>query len=280
MEAFPPKFSSVLVTPDPQYIPGYGGYCPQLKFTMGGTYGQLTSRILSDPEVSRSRQLILYNSSAPSGKKEGEDKLTEDAWGSLPGMRRHPGTMIPGYTGFIPKSRNCFSNTYSRTCRDALGEFHRDLQKTRRLSASASLPPLGPNAAPLVPVTKDLPPYQSPTPWQPLGSPYSMKEDNPNKCFISGFTGFVPRSRFLFGSGFPFITNKALVQFQKEAGAKDGVLKPAVRELPPAMPIYPSQSGMMPSYTGHVPGYRFTFGQTFGHLTQNALGLSGVQRER
>ncbi|XP_035246243.1 protein FAM166B [Anguilla anguilla] len=290
MEAFPPKFSNVLVTPDPQYIPGYAGYCPQLKFTLGETYGKLTAQILSSPEVSSTRQLILYNSNAPSGETEAEAGPPAEVWGSLPGVRRHPERMIPGYKGFIPKSRNCFSRTYSQTCREALSEFQRDLQKRKRLSASADLPrvdygtapkpTLGPYSTPLTPITKESVPYKTPAPWKPLGSPYTMEENNPNKYFISGFTGYVPKSRFLFGTGFPITTNRALVQFDKEARGKDGVQPPSVEEFPPITTIYPSYSGMVPAYTGHVPGYRFSFGQTFGQLTHNALGSISAPKGR
>ncbi|KAJ8339094.1 hypothetical protein SKAU_G00358800 [Synaphobranchus kaupii] len=288
MEAFPPKFSNILVTPDPQYIPGYAGYCPQLKFTLGETYGKLTSQLLSDPEVSRTRQLILYNSNPPSGETETE--LPNEAWGSLPGIRRNPSSMIPGYTGFIPKSRNCFSHSYSQTCREALCNFQRDLRKRSRLSASADLPrinpgtapqlTLGPYTTPLTPITKEPAPYQPPVPWKPLESPYTMEESNPNKYFISGFSGFIPKSRFLFGSGYPLTTNRALIQFDKEARAKNGVLQPAGEWFPPVTTIYPPHSGMVPCYTGHVPGYKFSFGQTFGQLTHNALASSSVQKGR
>ncbi|KAJ8260874.1 hypothetical protein COCON_G00165970 [Conger conger] len=292
MEAFPPKFSNVLVTPDPQYIPGYAGYCPQLKFSLGETYGKLTARLLTSPEVSRSRRLLLYNSNAaPSGQKENaETDLPEETLGGLPEFRRHPARMLPGYTGFIPKSRNCFFRTYTETCREALTDFQKDLQKRKRLTASAELPrinngtapkpTLGCYSTPLTPIAKESAPYKSPTPWKHPGSPYTMDERDPNKYFISGFTGYIPKSRFLFGTGFPIIANRALIQFDKEARGKNGVLQPTSEELPPITTIYPSQSGLVPSYTGHVPGYRFTFGQTYGQLTHDALGSSGTLKGR
>ncbi|KAG5835136.1 hypothetical protein ANANG_G00268940 [Anguilla anguilla] len=325
-------------------LQSYAGYCPQLKFTLGETYGKLTAQILSSPEVSSTRQLILYNSNAPSGETEAEAGPPAEAWGSLPGVRRHPERMIPGYKGkhvtalkeaslhFVPfvwqagVNRNCFSRTYSQTCREALSEFQRDLQKRKRLSASADLPrvdygtapkptvtspalslpantqqpppgrlimqdavqskvspsvlQLGPYSTPLTPITKESVPYKTPAPWKPLGSPYTMEENNPNKYFISGFTGYVPKSRFLFGTGFPITTNRALVQFDKEARGKDGVQPPSVEEFPPITTIYPSYSGMVPAYTGHVPGYRFSFGQTFGQLTHNALGSISAPKGR
>lgn len=99
-------------------LQSYAGYCPQLKFTLGETYGKLTARLLSSPEVSRSRQLILYNSNAaPSGQKEnGDGELPEEAWDGLPEFRRHPARMLPGYTGKYFTALQAFSRAWLDFC--------------------------------------------------------------------------------------------------------------------------------------------------------------------
>ncbi|KAI1905186.1 hypothetical protein AGOR_G00013540 [Albula goreensis] len=286
MEEFPPKFSKILVTPDPQYIPGYAGYCPQLKFNVGETYGKMTARLLTDPGVSRSRQLVLYNGNTSSGN---DLELRDKVLRSRPGNRRHPDGMLPGYTGFVPKSRNYFSLPYGETCREALFEFEKDQERRKSMAASTDLPLVNYSTAPIstkrassspmTPIARAPAPYISPERWMPLGSPYTMESNNPNKCFISGFTGFVPKARFLFGSSFPTITNKALVQFDKEQRAKRSSVDLGDEEgvsLPSVSTIYPSNMGLLPCYTGHVPGYKFRYGQPFGQLTHNALGSKGA----
>nr|XP_046225961.1 protein FAM166B isoform X2 [Oncorhynchus gorbuscha] len=268
MDEFPPKFSKVLVTPDPQYIPGYAGYCPQLKYHLGKTYGQLTAKLLSSPEVSRSRRLVLHTGRFPSTERDTGPR--DDNWRSHHGERRNLERMIPGYTGFVPKSQNYFSRTYAETCREALSEFDRDQQRRpRRLSP------------PLTAISKDPNPYEALDPWKPKVSPYFMEDSSPHKYFISGFTGYVPKSRFLIGTGYPITTNKALVQFGKEMRSDPTSLRLPGEEsgvLPPIPTVYPSHRGLLPSYTGHVPGHKFRYGQTFGQLTHNALGLSGTQK--
>ncbi|KAK6315896.1 hypothetical protein J4Q44_G00134200 [Coregonus suidteri] len=289
MEEFPPKFSKVLVTPDPQYIPGYAGYCPQLKYHLGKTYGQLTAKLLSSPEVSRSRRLVLHTGRFPS--TETDTGPRDENWRSHHGECRNLETMIPGYTGFVPKSQNYFSHTYAETCREALSEFDRDQQRRVRL-ASADIPLVSNTtnsefkprrlSTPLTAISKDPAPYEALDPWKPKVSPYFMEDSSPHKYFISGFTGYVPKSRFLIGTGYPITTNKALVQFGKEMRSDPTSLRLPGYEsgvLPPIPTVYPSHRGLLPSYTGHVPGYKFRYGQTFGQLTHNALGLSGTQRK-
>ncbi|XP_056109285.1 protein FAM166B [Rhinichthys klamathensis goyatoka] len=291
MEQFPPKFSKVLVTPDPQYIPGYAGYCPQLKFHMGQTYGQLTAKLLSSPDVSHSQRLVLHTGRLPSTEKETDTEPHDETWRSQHGRNRNLEKMIPGYTGFVPLRQNYFCKTYAETCRDAILEFSQEQKKRLRI-ASADLSLAGNNSvpgfkpgrsiSPLIAISNDPAPYKPPDPWMPQGSPYLMEDNSPHKYFISGFTGYVPKARFLFGSGYPIITNKALIHFSKEMKAGQTSLNLQEEEstsLPLIPTIYPSKSGLLPSYTGHIPGYRFQYGRTFEKLTRNALGHTGTQRK-
>ncbi|XP_062340565.1 ciliary microtubule inner protein 2B [Osmerus eperlanus] len=282
MEEFPPKFSKVLVTPDPQYIPGYAGYCPQLKYNLGKTYGQLTAKLLTSPEVARSRRLVLHSGRFPS--TETDTGPRDEIWRTQNGERRNLERMIPGYTGFVPKSQNYFSRTYAETCREALTEFDRDQHRRARLQSAKPLlvnktSTSGYNnlETPLTAISKEAAPYREDC-WTPKGSPYFMDDSSPHKYFISGFTGYVPKSRFLIGSGYPITTNKALIQFGKEM--KSDVTSVRLRgedpgSLPSLPTVYSSKHGLLPSYTGHVPGYKFRYGQTFGQLTHNALGIRG-----
>lgn len=288
MEPYPPKFSTVLVTPDPQYIPGYAGYCPQLKYHVGQSYGHLTAKLLSSPEVSHSQRLVLHTGRFPS--TENDSGPRDKIWRGRRGVGRNLEKMIPGYTGFVPMRQNYFSKTYAETCREALSQFNQEQERSLRaasadllFSLNNSVPGFKPRRlnTPLTAISTDAAPYKSPNPWKPQGSPYQMEDSSPQKYFISGFTGYVPKTRFLFGSGYPIITNRALIQFGKETKADQKPLRLREEEttdLPLISTIYPSKKGLIPSYTGHIPGYRYKYGQTFGQLTHNALGLVGTQR--
>ncbi|XP_010787542.1 ciliary microtubule inner protein 2B [Notothenia coriiceps] len=109
-----------------------------------------------------------------------------------------------------------------------------------------------------------------------------MDDDNPQKYFKTGFTGHVPTSRFLIGKGFP---KQALIQFGKQQQTDPTSLSiPGRREstIIPIATIYPSNRGVVPSFTGHIPcqWYQFTYEQTFGQLSQNALEKSSIKRIR
>ncbi|CAL8321396.1 unnamed protein product [Lota lota] len=324
---FPPKFSKVLVTPDPQYIPGYAGYCPQLKYNMGQTYGQLTYKLLTSPDVRRSTRLVLSTGRpqtpdrpdrttdrpdrttdrpdrttdrpertvyGPDWSTDRPDQTGDEMLGTTRlhrGEQRNLDTMIPGYTGFIPKRQKYYAQTYSQTCRGALTEFTRD-QNTRLLLQSSNLPVVNFRSpeiqkgrklnTPLTAVCNELTPLKAPKAWKPLGSPYLMDDQSPHKYFISGFTGYVPKSRFLIGRGYPATTNEALIQFGREMRCEFSSSADNMRgkssTLPPIATVYPASHGLLPFYTGHVPGYKFMYGDTFGKLTHNALGMSDVKR--
>ncbi|XP_063067358.1 ciliary microtubule inner protein 2B [Engraulis encrasicolus] len=296
MQDFPPKFSKVLVTPDPQYIPGYAGYCPQLKFNLGKTYGQLTAELLTSPDVARSHSLVLNNArrprqltvAVPTSRRVGPRGEIRTCW---PAGRRHMEHMTPGYTGFVPRSQNYFAHTYAETCREALTEFQCTQKGGAKLSAY-DLPPISKKQGildvkpwklntPLPAIAREPAPYIPQDPFKPRGSPYNMDNSSPHKYFISGYTGYVPKSRFLIGSGYPITTNKALVEFthdQSLAHAPAATVRLS-GDRPVATPtIYHSRRGLLPSYTGHVPGYKFRYGQTFGQLTHNTLGGADIKR--
>ncbi|XP_034565978.1 protein FAM166B [Notolabrus celidotus] len=247
MKKYAPKLSSVL-TPDPGHIPGYTGYCPQLN--MGKSYGRLTSKLISRPDT---------EPSVPSAHYDTALELK----------------MIPGYTGFVPKCQNYFGTNYSDTRRKAMSEFKQERHAWMH-RRSSDLPAIANytnqqserQRPPLTAISDKVFSYKPVKPFAPPVTPYVMDDDDdPHKHFISGFAGHVPKSRFLFGQGYPITTNQALIQF---GGRKDSSS---------AMPtIYPSDRGLVPFYTGHIPGYQFLYGQTFSQLSQNALEKSGIRR--
>ncbi|XP_068561892.1 ciliary microtubule inner protein 2B [Cebidichthys violaceus] len=280
MEKYAHTFSKVLLAPDPHYVPGYTGYRPQLKYNVGKSYGRLTAELLTSPDVQRSGRLVLHTGHLPSAESDAGLTLR-----SIPecNLKR-----IPGYTGFIPKSQHYFACSYSDTCRKALSEFYQD-RRGKIQQPSTDLPAVvnynnqqfeRPRSCLTAISNKEITnrPLKS---FTPTGEPYLMDDENPHKYFISGFTGHVPTSRFLFGKGYPISTNQALIQFGKQRRtdpASQGIPGRKDSAITPMPTIYPSNRGVVPSFTGHIPGYQFMYGQTFGQLSKNALEKSGIKR--
>ncbi|XP_035039737.1 protein FAM166B [Hippoglossus stenolepis] len=276
METYAPKLSKALLTPDPHYIPGYSGYCPQLKFSMGKTYSQHTAELLSSPDVKHSSRLVLHTGHSPSTDTAALT-LRSIPDGNLK-------KVIPGYTGFIPRSQNYFSRSFSDICFKAQAEFHQE-REARNLQRSTELPLVFTSTnrqfeRPKRSLTANKMVSFKPSFTPVTISPYLMDDDNQHKHFISGFTGHVPKSRFLMGKGYPIITNEALIKFGKQQRS-DPTSQEILRRdstTPPMPTIYQSKSGAVPSFTGHIPGNKFMFGHTFGQISREALERFRIER--
>lgn len=297
----PPQGKSILMTPDPYHTPGYGGYCPQFKYQIGQTFGKTTSRLLEDPNVPSSGRLVLteiYPGVTESDRLQEQRKhllmTRTQSWGD----QKLVNGMVPGYTGFIPKSEHYFGKRYAENCGNAISDFENDqrkhnkeLQMLKTLDALQSgkmephnvdeLPPISTRyRTPLQPIAKEPKPYISPYAPQHSTSPYFMKNDRKMKCYMSGYTGFVPRSRGLLGKGYPIITHNALneftddFKFYKTHKARPVVVERVDKTMMDTTPIYPVETGLVPHYTGHIPGEKFRYGRTFGHSTQDAMNIS------
>ncbi|XP_034519981.1 protein FAM166B [Ailuropoda melanoleuca] len=263
---------------NPHYIPGYTGHCPLLRFGMGQTYGQMTGQLLRGfpglawPPAHRTLLPPIRPPASP-----------EVPRGSLPVRRGHErlsSSMIPGYTGFVPQAQFIFAKNCSRVWAEALNDFTQGSVG----QGSQELPKEDKGK-------KDVEKDQEPKPEPELeaekepelgqeadqASPYSMDDKDPRKFFMPGFTGYVPRARFLFGSSFPVLTNRALQEFgQMYSGGRP---QKDPKHLPPLSRTYPQNLGLLPNYGGYVPGYKFQFGHTYGHLTHDALGLTTLQKQ-
>ncbi|XP_075864950.1 ciliary microtubule inner protein 2B isoform X2 [Microcebus murinus] len=261
------------------YIPGYTGHCPLLRFSMGQTYGQVTGQLLRGPPglawPPAHRTLL------PPIRPPRSPEVPKGSLRLRRGHERLSSCMIPGYTGFIPRAQFIFAKNCSQVWAEALNDFtqlhggqgsqelpkeakgEKDLENDQESKPELELELELEKEAPLEEADQVF--------------PYSMDDGNPQKFFMSGFTGYVPRARFLFGSSFPVLTNQALREF----GHKDsqGGAQKDPKHLPPLPRIYPQKLGLLPNYGGYVPGYKFQFGHTFGHLTHDTLGLSTFQKQ-
>ncbi|XP_061409577.1 ciliary microtubule inner protein 2B [Lethenteron reissneri] len=368
-DVFPPKISSLLMTAEPHYIPGYRGYCPQYKYNVGSTYGQQTGQLLRDPAVAHSDKLVLQSGrpvqprpppGSPGHQRMSQRRPVSDA-------QKLTASMVPGYTGFIPRAECFFSHTYADTCRDALRLFEKEQRvATKRRLQTTSLDgetrfrartygsagggggggidggfhsrgsvaerrggdspsehvTFKMPSRPLTCLAKEVPLYRSSPALRVLNSPYNMGSDDPYKWFMSGYTGYVPRERFLIGAGYPVTTNRALREFSSKldrtSAWRGGTMAPlspwkpdlldgmrphthhegkavaTLTALPGHLPdivqhkgaqppsrnvIYAPDMGLIPNYTGYVPGYKFQYGHTYGQLTEDALGMSTMQKE-
>ncbi|XP_077986083.1 ciliary microtubule inner protein 2B-like [Glandiceps talaboti] len=289
---------SILMTPDPYHTPGYCGFCPQFKYQIGETFGKTTSRLLTNPEVASSGRPVLAETfPRPSTDFEIDDRsellrTRTQSWGD----QKLVDNMVPGYTGYIPKGQHYFGTRYAESSLNAISDFERDqrahsrkmaeLQHINNIQSGRIRDPSSQKQlitarypSPLKAISPTAKPYISLYSKQHPTSPYNMGHDNPKKCFMSGYTGFVPKARGLLGVGYPQLTHDALNEFSSECGIVAGNRnQPVTLDRPERIVrdtklIYPIKSGLVPHYTGHIPGQKFRYGTTFGHSTLNARRL-------
>jgi len=260
---------STLVTPAPYHLPGYLGYVPQFKFKIGGTYGQTTHSILYTPEQLNSkipyRVLEEVKFEEPLARSR---PAQEEGWSNT----KLKGSMVPGYTGYVPKGQHFFGQRYAQACDNALKSFEADLIVKEKSGETLKMVP----RRPLTPVSKANAYPIIPRDYQYGTSPYRLPTNHNEKYFVSGYTGFVPQARQLLAKGYPVITHEALSIHQGVQDKVRNVGTPKLSRAKTAPPgaIYARKSGLIPNYTGHVPAMKFKYGRTYGATTVNALNQS------
>ena len=259
-----------LLRDEPYHLPGYQGYVPQFKFRIGDTFGKTTHEILYSPERVTPTTMPYR---PPPEKKEPLQRATvcqDESWNKT---KLH-GSMIPGYTGYIPRGQKYFGQRYTSACRNAIDNFEKDLIVKQNLEHSYRMVPRKP--LPQLCKPEDYP--IKPRAFEYGTSPYKLPRGHHDRYFVSGYTGFVPRSQELIAKCYPQLTTDALdlhkiEQARVRGNPKDNVIVfERAKTAPPK--IYVPDSGLIPNYTGHVPTMKYKFGKTFGATTYNALNKS------
>ncbi|GAB1597309.1 protein FAM166B-like [Argonauta hians] len=267
------------------HIPGYTGFCPQLKFTIGKTFGHATERNLIGDEISpylSNTEKCLLKRKYPTF----EERLRGNKDQILERRRKSPGSifqenMISGYTGCIPCLQNYHGEAFRNIWRDSLTEFEYNQLKNdikrQQLGFQPSLNVCdlkchsGFVKLPEVPTlsmtqtAKDFLPFYSTTQTKPHISILERDNIDPLKYHIPGYAGFVPRYRPLIGRVYPELTRQALCQFTNDLDKTESPI--CDNKLTNVPYIYPVKGSIIPTYTGHIPGLRDSFGKTLGNNT-------------
>ncbi|KAF5297480.1 hypothetical protein FQA39_LY12074 [Lamprigera yunnana] len=292
-------------TPNPHFVPGYTGFCPQNRYRIGDTYGTTTHKMLLDPTISHAEKLII------------SDNTTEDHEVTRPSERdidivnarvlqgdpiyMHP--IVPGYEGFVPRVNEMIGQRFSVQATEGVAEFEQ-LQK-RDLTALNQLEKLGlmqdgkwnPRTVedrqitssefklPLLQVRPECAgmvrnlPVDEPSlrPSNHSSSPFFMDNSDENKYLKTGFTGAVPFGYASFGKTHQVMTNSALSDFTTNyrkrlstEWAPVSISRPDPPLLIQPSEIYHRHIGQIPNYGGHIPGAIFRFGKTYGNDSRDA----------
>lgn len=275
---------------EPHYIPGYTGYVPQMPFKYGQVYGSVTNKLLTDPTVQQSKSKILTQTTQHVSSLQNDTKEQIIAKKRLVGSgqsKRLTNNMIPGYTGYIPKNENYFGKRYAYQNHKAIYDLenehnNKEIQQNKINKIINNTPGI-----PLQKTQPDMSPYKDKN--QPIrpstgpNSPYFLEKNHQEKQFITGYTGYIPKSRFLYSQVYKEQTRKALNNFTCEQDhLKIENKQPIQRtiEICTNKNDFPGnlnktsanesnhiyrQQGILPKYTGHLPGHKYRYGVSFAN---------------
>ncbi|XP_064630513.1 ciliary microtubule inner protein 2B-like isoform X2 [Lineus longissimus] len=257
---------------DGTHVPGYRGYCPQIKYRMGKTYGQDTHELAqstlhlqpSDPVRPRNVHPILHE--AP--EATGDNKY----------VRR----MVPGYTGYVPTMPFRYGGTYKVMCDQAIDQYTTAMNqndgKEADLATSKSAQPRLQPIAFDPEIKQKLDHYRDthPTPSTLLEAKREFLEPP-----IPGYQGYIPKLKPTecgLGGRYHRTTGRSLQAFKNENTSHFEILqKPVIinSSYPDSAAFEGDNSrrlyqndGMIPKYTGYLPQRRFVFGNTYGDTTR------------
>ncbi|XP_055839484.1 UPF0605 protein CG18335 [Episyrphus balteatus] len=293
----------IVSTPEPHFIPGYTGHCPQYLYRVGKTYGNLTHKLLIDPCIHHSAKLLV---AGPNEIKTAGDKPTLKEIDLIKTHEREGDAVlkypiIPGYNGFIPNINSKIGLRFLAAATAGVAEHERYMQQLKcerrnlrhknLLQSGEGL--FGRNLGeismhqttyqlPLLPVRKEAEgikrtredsyqdkrvPYSKHTP------PHFMVDNDPEKFVMKGYAGHIPMTLNRFGESNKPLTANALCEFSNDyqhRKTSDWESTDNKASSGESFKIYHSKTGMIPNYAGHVPGEIFKFGSTYGKNTIDA----------
>ncbi|KAL5011375.1 hypothetical protein ScPMuIL_009926 [Solemya velum] len=261
---------------DGTHVPGYRGYCPQIKYRVGKTYGTDTHELSKDHEH-RHPASVLYLVPPETLRNDlpdptGDNKYTKD--------------MVPGYTGYIPRMPFKFGGTYKEDCDVCIDDYLtnrrtadiKDADLRQQVRGYPSLTPIAHNPG----VRDKMNLYRDTHPAQPT----LLEDKRPlTEPPIPGYRGYIPRIKATelgLGARYHNATKKGLQQFVNETAAHaekvSDRLPLSIERVTSQNPmngptsynrrLY-QQDGMIPKYTGYIPHRRFVFGNTYGDTTRS-----------
>lgn len=131
-------FIKPIVTPQPHFIPGYTGFCPDLPRIVGASYARVTNEILKDrPEIAGRLQPVDAFVAHPEKRHEKEleqmkkDKMLISNRFPTEGRRVLNDYMMPGYCGHVPNSSDAVGVSFSKGCVTSISKFLRQQADSR-----------------------------------------------------------------------------------------------------------------------------------------------------
>ncbi|KAI9342777.1 hypothetical protein DFJ73DRAFT_762116 [Zopfochytrium polystomum] len=228
-------------------VPGYTGYIPRSQEHFGRPYVETTNASLADFEC-----MLRSRCELPPRVKAIQDQGK---------------TAIASH----PRSGRGGSEGGGRVGESAPGAAGRGTKKS-------SAPGWAGSAMGRVPGTSAIPTfaYSARSASIDERSPYKREPDDPERTFVSGYTGFVPRLQNHFGESYSESVRKAIDEFTTPQSTRDPYKEPYKQVKVRA----PNKTQPIPGFTGFIPGGKYGFATTFGKTTEIAYENFNNRDER
>ncbi|XP_068104816.1 ciliary microtubule inner protein 2A isoform X2 [Hyperolius riggenbachi] len=213
-----------LFNPDPYYIPGYAGFCPQLRYQVGNSYGSTTSHILADPTVAKSPRSVLSPiKQPPDGGRDEQHKLQRYDVSSFPPANltdTQKAYKEAQYTDHLPTLQKQHNASCSRKhieghipapARDKAQEAQAILLKKKSSPFEKSYPDKTIKEATWQHPTRE---YDT-SPIRAARLPKIELPGSLQRRAIKGYAGFIPQSHCSMGSRFSVSVNACMDEFDR-----------------------------------------------------------------
>lgn len=250
-------------------LPGYQGYCPQLTYECGHTYGIatdiLTSRHMKNEKLVPTTLPDPKERAPYLPKPTGNNKLTS--------------AMKPYYTGYVPTMRYLYGSRYREATQQAVSNFMKKTEEHREEQDDMKKTVYGhPKLLPLAS-------YKEPTSYPDVRPKYSkgyFPSEHREFCEppLPGYTGYVPRRRAHdLGTRYATWTKGGFTESLDMRNKQESLATQAIdvtgspesriKTLITEHGTLYKNLGMKPKYTGYIPQSRFRFGNTYGDTTRS-----------
>ncbi|KAM4020249.1 ciliary microtubule inner protein 2A isoform 2-T2 [Anomaloglossus baeobatrachus] len=207
--------------PDPYHVPGYTGFCPQLHYQLGNTYGTTTNCLLAKPSITKSPHSILSpprlrpndTPEPPKLQPSQVHSCTADRGIVLPKIN-----IPPGYVGRRPKVQFQQASSFTRTVSDTADDFLEVQSSVTR--GHVKLPAENTcghgNAKDVYNAREWKPKAENKAPLSNCKKALKVTlPENLQRKAIPGYTGFIPLYQYALGVGFGPGVKMSMDEFDK-----------------------------------------------------------------
>ncbi|KAK2187649.1 hypothetical protein NP493_158g00003 [Ridgeia piscesae] len=256
---------------DGSHVPGYGGYCPHLKYRVGKTYGQDTHELAQKYDAYKPMDALT-----PRPKIVLRNGLPEST-----GDNRYTSDMVPGYTGrqyMVPRYTSRQYMVLRCTGRQYLVPRYTSRQHMVLRYTSRQYMVLQYTGRQYM-----VPQYTNTHTHTHTHQPILLADRRSQlEPPMPGYNGYIPRiytTEMGLGCRYNNMTRNGLHMFRAEQDAHFETMRQPVSVKAPPTPVkgptatYSQRvylpDGMIPKYTGYVPRRRYHFGNTYGDTTRS-----------